>query len=204
MNRVIAYIDGYNFFHALNDLGWSRFLWLDYQNLCQRLLKFNQELVMTKYFTARTTGSHSKRIRQTTYIEALQTLNYFEVIEGRFQDEPEKCPKCGFEYTTPKEKKTDVSIGVNMIYDAFVNRFDIAMLLSADADLVPAIELIKSKDEFQTKRVVVALPPGRNSDELKSITSCFPIGRSHLAQSLLPNRIKRDDGFILERPIEWS
>ncbi len=204
MNRVIAYIDGYNFFHALNDLGWSRFLWLDYQNLCQRLLKFNQELVMTKYFTARTTGSNSKRIRQTTYIEALKTLNHFEVIEGRFQNEPEECPKCKFKYTIPKEKKTDVSIAVNMIYDAFKNKFDIAMLLSADADLVPIIELVKYEEELRTKRIVVVFPPGRNCDELRAITTTFSVGRSHLAQSQLPNRIKREDGFILERPLDWS
>ena len=159
---------------------------------------------MTKYFTARTTGSNSKRMRQTTYIEALETLNHFEVIEGRFQDEPEECPKCKFKYTIPKEKKTDVSIAVNMICDAFKNKFDIAMLLSADADLVPVIELVKYEEEFRTKRIVVAFPPGRNCDELEAIIPTFRIRRSHLAQSLLPNRLERGDGFILERPPEWS
>jgi len=101
--RVISYIDGYNLYHALKDASWKRYLWLDLQKLSQRLLKFNQELVMVKYFTARTTGSDAKRQRQATYIDALETLNYFQVIEGRFQDEPHKCPRCGLVETIPKE-----------------------------------------------------------------------------------------------------
>ena len=127
MNRIIAYIDGYNFYHALNDLRWNRYLWLDYQKLCQGLLKFNQELVMTKYFTARTTGSAAKRQRQNAYIEALKTPNYFEIIEGRFQDEPYECPDCKKIRTIPKEKKTDVNIAVHMICDCFMNKFDYAL-----------------------------------------------------------------------------
>ena len=203
MIRVITYIDGYNLYHALIDKGWRRYLWLDLPKFSQRLLKFNQELVMTKYFTSRTTGGNAKRQRQTKYIEALKTLNYLEISEGRFQDEPEKCPRCKFIYTIPKEKKTDVSIAAEMLCDAFNNECEIAILVSADADLVPAIEAIKR--HCQNKRVVVAIPPGKNCEELISVAHAYlRIGRNHFAQSQLPLRVEREDGFILECPVEWA
>lgn len=203
MVRVITYIDGYNLYHALIDKGWRRYLWLDLPRLSQRLLKFNQELVMTKYFTSITTGGNAKRQRQTTYIEALKTLNYFEISKGRFQDEPQKCPKCRFIYTIPKEKKTDVNIATEMLWDAFNNEFDTAILISADADLVPAIEAIKR--HRPNKRIVVAIPPGKNCEELISVAYTYlRIGRSQFAQSALPPRVEREDGFILNRPVEWT
>lgn len=202
MIRVITYIDGYNLYHALIDKGWRRYLWLDLPKFSQRLLKFNQELVMTKYFTSRTTGSHAKRQRQTKYIEALKTLNYLELSEGRFQDEPEQCPRCKFIYTIPKEKKTDVSIATEMLCDTFNNKFEVAILISADADLVPAVKAIKR--ERQDKRIIVALPPGKNCEELISVAHAYlRIGRNQFAQSQLPSKVQREDGFILERPVEW-
>jgi|WetSurMetagenome_2_1015567.scaffolds.fasta_scaffold87714_3 uncharacterized LabA/DUF88 family protein len=202
MVKVITYIDGYNLYHALMDQGWRRYLWLDLQKLSQGLLKFNQELVKTKYFTSRTTGSAAKRERQTKYIEALGTLSYVELYMGRFQDEPQKCPNCQFPYTIPKEKKTDVGIATEMVCDAFNDEYDTAILISADADLVPAIIAVKKYHPI--KRVVIALPPNKTCAELISVAhSCFPIGRSLFAQSQLSPRVKRDDGFILERPVEW-
>lgn len=178
-------------------------MWLDLQQLSQKLLKFNQELVMTKYFTSITTGSNAKRQRQLTYIEALQSLDYLEVTRGRFQDEPNVCPKCNFRYTIPNEKKTDVAIAVNMVYDAYENKYDTAILISADADLVPAIELLSNK--YEHKRIIVAIPPGKRAGELASVAHGFTyIGKSHLSQSQLPPSVRRSDGFRLVKPAEWE
>ena len=33
MNRVIAYIDGYNLYHGLREQNWKRFYWLNLQRL---------------------------------------------------------------------------------------------------------------------------------------------------------------------------
>jgi hypothetical protein len=53
--RVIVYIDGFNLYFGLKSKGWTRFLWLNLQNVAERLLKPYQTLVYTKYFTARVT-----------------------------------------------------------------------------------------------------------------------------------------------------
>jgi hypothetical protein len=53
MNRVVAYIDGFNLYFGLKDRGWKKYYWLDIQKLCENLIISNQELVKVKYFTAR-------------------------------------------------------------------------------------------------------------------------------------------------------
>jgi len=56
---------------------------------------------------------------------------------------------------------TDVNISVEVMADAFQNQFDIALVLSADSDLVGPIETVRRL--FPTKRMVVAFPPKRTS-----------------------------------------
>ncbi len=51
--RVIAYIDGFNLYFGLKTQRWRRYYWIDLQLLARNLLKPDQELVFTKYFTSR-------------------------------------------------------------------------------------------------------------------------------------------------------
>jgi uncharacterized LabA/DUF88 family protein len=98
---------------------------------------------------------------------------------------------------------TDVSIATEMLLDASNNRFDKALLVSADSDLVPPIKAIRNK--YPEKGIIVAFPPSRYSTDLqKTANASLYINRANLAQSRLPNNIKKADGFILQRPLEWS
>jgi len=203
MNRVIAYIDGFNLYFGLREKGWRRFYWLNVQLLVQNLLKFNQELVMTKYFTARVIGSLDKQKRQSTFIEVLETLPDLKIFYGKYQLNPRECPNCGFRDRVPNEKMTDVNIAVEMLLDAVNDEFDTALLLSADSDLVPPVRAVK--DTFTQKRIVVAFPPKRESVELGNIAhACLRIGRANFARSLFPDKVKKADGFILQRPPTWQ
>lgn len=47
MNRVITYIDGFNF-DGLKSKGWRRYYWLDLHRLALKLLKTHQQLVGVK------------------------------------------------------------------------------------------------------------------------------------------------------------
>jgi len=203
MNRVITYIDGFNLYFGLREKGWCRFYWLNVQLLAQNLLKFNQELVLTKYFTARIIGSPGKEKRQSTFIEALETIPNLEIIYGKYQLNPRECTHCGFKDRVPNEKMTDVNIAVEMLSDAVKDRFDTALLLSADSDLAPLVRAIKNT--FTQKRVVVVFPPKRDSVELRNIAhACLRIGRANLARSLFPDNVRKADGFILRRPPTWK
>ena len=203
MNKVITYIDGLNLYYGLCDAGWRKYLWLNVQKMAESLLMINQELVMTKYFTAIVINDTEKQARQTRYLEALETLNYFKVFKGEFLPEPRECPNCKCIENIPKEKMTDVNIAVEMLSDAYCNSFDIALLISADTDFVPVVEAIRNN--FDKKRIIICFPPKRFSDHLKDIAHAYyHIGKSHFARSLLPPKVTRDDGYILECPATWA
>jgi uncharacterized LabA/DUF88 family protein len=203
MERVIGYVDGFNLYFGLKSKGWRRYYWLNIQLLVQNLLKLNQRLVLTKYFTARIISPQDKQRRQSTYIEALETLSDFQIVPGKYQLNPRQCPICGFQDKVPNEKMTDVNIAVEILKDAYQNNFDVALLISADSDLVPPIKAVR--ELFPNKRMVVASPPARYSVDLaKSASKSFFISRRKIAKSLLPEEITKEDGYILRRPPSWK
>jgi uncharacterized LabA/DUF88 family protein len=203
MERVIAYVDGFNLYFGLKSKGWRRYYWLNIQILAQNLLKASQKLLLTKYFTARIAGPPDKEKRQSTYIEALEMLSEFQIFYGRYQLNPRQCSQCGFQDEVPNEKMTDVNIAVEILKDAYQDEFDVALLISADSDLVPPVKAVR--ELFPKKRVVVASPPGRYSSGLANCASTsFVISRRNIAKSLLPEEIEKADGYILRRPPLWE
>jgi uncharacterized LabA/DUF88 family protein len=201
--RVVAYIDGFNLYFGLKSTRWKRFYWLNLQLLAQNLLKSNQELVFTKYFTSRVSYPPDKERRQSTYLEALETLSDFRIYYGHFQANPQQCRKCGRKVMIPNEKMTDVNIAVEIMSDAYQDLFDVALVISADSDLTAPVLAVKNL--FPDKRVVVAFPPQRHSAQLQLLAHGFlQIGRGSLAKSVFPDKVQKAAGFTLERPEEWK
>jgi hypothetical protein len=108
---------------------------------------------------------------QNTYIDAVQTLQDVNLCLGHYLVTPRECRRCGFIYDAPQEKMTDVNIAVELLGDAFQDVFDTALLISADSDLIAPITAIKKL--FPNKRVIVACPPGRFSQNLTKGGSRF-------------------------------
>jgi uncharacterized LabA/DUF88 family protein len=201
--RVIAYIDGFNLYFGLKASRWKRFYWLNLQAMAKNLLKQDQELVFTKYFTSRISYPPDKQQRQSTFIEALETLNDLKIFYGHYQTNPQYCKKCGNRGMIPSEKMTDVNIAVEMMSDAYQGHFDTALLVSADSD--PTAPIVTIKDLFPEKRVIVAFPPMRHSVQLQRLAHGYlQIGRANLAKSIFPDRIQKADGFTLQKPSEWK
>jgi len=203
VERVISYVDGFNLYFGLKSKGWRRYYWLNIQLLVQNLLKLNQRLLLTKYFTSRITPSPDKQRRQSTFIEALETLSDFQIFYGKYQLNPRQCSNCGFQDKVPNEKMTDVNIAVEMLKDVYQDRFDIALLVSADSDLVPPVKVVR--ELFPNKRIVIAFPPNRSSADLaNSANKTLVIGRKTIAKSLFPEEVKKQDGYILRCPPSWK
>jgi len=203
MERVIAYIDGFNLYYGLKSSGWRRYYWLNLQRLVQNLLKPNQRLVSTKYFTSRISDPLDKQKRQAIYIEALETLTDFKIFYGKYQLNPRVCRNCNFQDFVPNEKMTDVNIAVELLTDVFQNQFDMALVISADSDLVAPVSAAQRL--FTGKRVVLAFPPNRSSIHLRSIASgCMTISRRQIAKSQFPPEVRKPDGFVLKRPESWQ
>lgn len=212
--RVIAYIDGFNLYFGLRESGLRRCYWLNMRALAESLLRPEQVLVATKYFTARIAGGRSgdspdrertlnqKRKRQSGFLEALNTLADFEMFEGHFLGKDILCRSCKASWRTHEEKMTDVQIATEMLVDAYADRFDTALLLSADSDLVPPMRAIRRR--FPGKRFVACFPPGRSSVELKKAANAsltIPVDKLDAAQ--FRDEVTKPDGFVLRRPAHW-
>jgi len=201
MDNVIAYIDGYNLYFGLREKGWKRFYWLNLQRLAELFLKPNQTLIETKYFTTIVKRPDDKRRRQQVFLEALQTLPILSIFYGHFLSDSITCRRCGHTYTTHHEKMTDVNISVELMKDAFQDRFDLALLISADSDLVSPVRTVQQL--FPQKKVITIFPPGRFSSALKSVSSgILRIGHVELSKSMFPDQVIKN-GIILQRPVSW-
>ena len=73
--RVVAYIDGFNLYFGIREAGFDKCRWLNVKKLVESLLQPNQELLQVKYFTSRVSNNPDKQKRQSTYIDALESLN---------------------------------------------------------------------------------------------------------------------------------
>jgi uncharacterized LabA/DUF88 family protein len=199
VERVVAYIDGFNLYRGLKDDHQRKYLWLDLQTLCERLCTANQTLVGVKYFTAAVRNDPGGQARQAIFLAALEAhCPLITITKGRFQKKQLGCRVCGARWTSYEEKETDVSIAVSVVEDAALDRFDTALIVSADSDLCPAVR--SARRLRPQSRFIAAFPPKRRSDELRrEVNHAFTIGEANLRASLLPNTVNG----TLHRPVDW-
>lgn len=204
MQRVMAYVDGFNLYFGLKHSGFKRYYWLDVAALAESLLKPGQQLCATHYFTARirATGQNSDdQRRQNDYIEALE-LRDVHCQFGHYLQKKRQCRECRATWPDYEEKMTDVNIAVQLLMDAFDDAFDTALVISGDSDLTTPIRRVRER--FPQKRLIVAFPPARFSSELKRCASGhLSIGEDKLRASQLPAQITKPDGYVLARPASW-
>ena len=204
MPRVVAYVDGFNLYFGLRSSGFRRYYWLDVAQLARNLLKEGQTLIGTHYFSARICDNGNNagdRTRQNQYLEALAIQNV-QCQFGRYLKKQGQCRACKAIWPPYEEKKTDVNIAMQLLEDAFDDRFDMALLISGDSDLTTPVDRIRQR--FPEKRVIVAFPPGRQSADLRrSANGVIFIGEDKLRSSQLPAELTKPDGYVLRRPKQW-
>ena len=113
---------------------------------------------------------------------------------GRFKEKKNKCRSCGNKYLSHEEKETDVNIGAHLMADALQDRFDRALVISADTDLNGVVEF--ARNEARSKIIQIVAPPGRKRNNRMAL---FAISKGKVAQSLLPDECELD-GKIISRP----
>ena len=220
-NRTIVYIDGFNFYFGLKEAVKQRnaphsIYWLDYWKLAEKIVK-DRELIAVKLFTARV-KSQGKSERQNAWLNALKVFRpNIEIIYGRYLYKEVTCGQCGTRTDSlicsrcksrtriPEEKKSDVNIAVEMLTDAYEDKFDTAILLTRDSDLVPPINKIHSIPLSVPKKIGVGFLPGRLSKELKSVADFhFVIQHKNLEDSRLPYKVEKNNGEFLWIPESWK
>jgi hypothetical protein len=113
------------------------------------------------------------------------------------------CRQCGSAWVTYEEKETDVNIAVALVADAAASASDIALIISADSDLCPAIRTARLLNP--QRRMIAAFPPRRSSFEIRSlIRKPFTLAAADIRNSLLPEVVADPaSGLIHKRPDKW-
>ncbi|MFO0935724.1 MAG: NYN domain-containing protein [Gemmataceae bacterium] len=156
---VIAYVDGFNLYYGLLYAKYTKLKWLDLLALSNRLVGVNQTVVEVNYFTSLINDPEDKRLRQLNYVNALIAHSGCHVIKGNYVRNIVICKQCGFQQLFHSEKMTDVNIASKLITDSIERRSDVALIVSGDSDLVPAI--IASKRICPERKILARFPPER-------------------------------------------
>jgi len=201
VERTIVYVDGFNLYFGMMEAGFQDCKWLSIQKLVSNLKRPEQSILDIKYFTSRVANNPDKQKRQTTYIEALESSDV-KIIYGRYQVNDIECHRCGNIWREPNEKMTDVNIATQMIIDAYTDKYDTAILISGDSDLVPPIKAVH--ENFKSKRVVVFFPPKRSNNSVSAVAKgSLIIGRKKIKDSQFDDEVTKVGGFVLKKPKEW-
>ncbi|MCL6495512.1 MAG: NYN domain-containing protein [Ignavibacterium sp.] len=140
--RTIIYIDGFNFYYrAVKN---TKYKWLDFKSLFLKLLSSKNQIIQIKYFTALVSGKHNpnKPVKQQTYIRALQSfIPEIKVYYGHFLSHKVYLPTAEQSNKNKKakvikteEKGSDVNLAVHLLNDAWLNKYDCAIIVSNDSD----------------------------------------------------------------------
>lgn len=193
MTNVIAYIDGFNLYHSINELNRPPLKWANLWSISESLLRDGEKLVGVKYFSAYTTWMPDRYYRHRQYTKALQAHGV-ELVLGQFKDKFLKCRHCGRQYQTKEEKETDVNIAISLVTDAALDRYDRAILISADSDMAPAIDSVRH--QFPRKQVFVVAPPGRRS-RARGLNPTYELKPGRIANHLLEAEYRNLNGDIV-------
>ncbi len=136
MKRIMIFIDGSNLYHgSKTTLGESK---LDLEKLIEKLLHLQEgrELVRTYYYNVALNMKDDENAykAQQRFFHRLTNIPNFEFKLGRLEKHAEK----------RVEKGVDVELATDMLFFAYQNLYDIAILISADGDFACAIEKVKN------------------------------------------------------------
>lgn len=205
MNRAACYVDGFNLYHAIDNLDKPHLKWVDLWALAESLIYPNETLVSVNYFSAYATWLPANHARHRKYVKGLE-CHGVKAFMAHFKSKQRKCRGCQRTWIDHEEKETDVHIALRVLADAVDDVFDRAILISADSDLVPVLSLLKSR--YPKKQILVATPPGRYSigrDILQHAHSGIEITKGRIAKCLLPGEIYGADGkVIVTRPKNYD
>ena len=149
MDRICLFIDGSNFYHALKGAGLPTNV--DFARLSAELTGAERRHIHTYYYNTplirprandpQFAAKDEQCRAQQRFFNALRFVPNLTFRAGRFQ----RLPNGGI-----VEKGVDVALAADMLTLAFKDRYDVAILISSDADYKHAIETVK----YETGKIV--------------------------------------------------
>ena len=207
--RTSVYVDAFNLYYGA--LKGTPHRWLNLDALCRAYLPGN-DIAAIKYFTAIVSARPNdpqQPARQNAYLRALETLPNLSVICGHYlshaiqarlaNPRPGQSPYVRIIKT--EEKGSDVNLATHLLHDAHLDRFDIAVVISNDSDLLEPIRLVRSE---LGKQVGILNPHKNPSRALLPHTDFIKqIRGGALAASQFPATLRDGQGAMIYKPAPW-
>jgi len=177
--------------------------------MCQLLLP-RDEIACIRYFTALVKPrpeDPQQGQRQQTFLRALRTLSNVTIHYGTFLSNPTRMPLARptrrartAEVIKTEEKGSDVNLASLLLADGFRGKYEVAVVISNDSDLVLPIQIVRDELELP---VGVVNPRGHPSRELLAVSTFFKRIRPGLLQaSQFPETLQDEQGTI-SKPAAW-
>lgn len=206
--RTFVYVDGSNLYYGIRK---TPYKWLDVRKFCQLTLPHN-EIACIKYYTARVTynpDNPQQQKRQKAYWRALRTIPEMSIHRGHFLSHVCRLPLASAQPGKPshvdvirtEEKGSDVNLATHLLWDAFRDRYDVAVIVSNDSDLLEPIKLVRS----ELGKIVGIINPHTDSPsvDLRANSDFFrTISRRILRESQFPISIVDSNGTF-GKPVTW-
>jgi uncharacterized LabA/DUF88 family protein len=208
MAKIVTFIDGFNLYHALDyfEAGtdhykFRKYKWLNLRKLSSMFVFGKDTLEEVLYFTTLATWDAGKTARHRLYIRALENEGV-RTIYGEFKRKRKHCHLCDGHFWSREEKQTDVNIALWLFTTAIMDRYDKAIIISGDTDLLPAMKTVRTV--FPGKEIGVVIPIGRASDDFKKQADFhYKMREHHLRKSQFPDPQRLTDGTLIARPPTW-
>ena len=183
--RSAFYIDGFNFYHAIDELNDQSLKWCNLWALAQSIIpNVSESLVKVAFYSAFYPGTTQQRWRHEQYKHALENVGV-ETVFGHFIGEKMDCRGCGRNWNKPTEKETDINLSLGVVGDAHTDLYDKAYILSADSDQVATARYVRVN--FPQKLIATVAPPDRNFSN--HITTLANGGRIKLTKQNIANSL---------------
>lgn len=211
--RTAVYIDGFNMYYGV--LKKTPYKWLDVRKLMELMFP-GEAITDIKYFTAAVKNvprNPTQRDDQQACWRAMKAHSQVEIIEGKFHQSTVRAalvnpPPNTIEVYKTEEKGSDVNLGAHLLMDAFQNKFDQAIVVTGDSDLVTPVDMVC---HILKKQVIVVNPQKKSSQmrlsyALKNASDAYKykrfISESFLKTSQMPSSMTDVNGQI-QKPADW-
>lgn len=144
--RVALFFDGKNFYHGLREIQSPEYR-INFLRLANWLReKTNGSVIVgAHYYTG--VEPPDQELPESAgklegFLKIVQSQRGFYVHRFPRWKHTDVCKKCGEEHHYTHEKQVDTSIVADMVKGAAIDAYDVAILLSGDADFIPAIQVV--------------------------------------------------------------
>lgn len=191
--RAAFYIDGFNLYHPIKEMGTPHLKWLNLWRLGEIICEPHGATLETVVFCTAVPGHlPDVRDRHNTF-NAAQRAHGVKIVPGHHVHDGEKW----------NEKQSDINVALHLMLDAVDDKYDLAILLSADSDQAATAKMFCER--FPNKKLLGVAPPNKVVPT-KVQPHCFQhfsLSIATLERCVMPETIGGLKGLI-RRPNQYA